>query len=177
MQLTNFNNSQWQNEDSLVVAFLYINFCTKMKCTLLYMVFCTKMKFRPLYMVFGGTGAGQHYPVGYLSLLSPQARGASVMSLMFQSVRKGICDEYMTIWGLRLRSSPAIFTGQGHINKVILFQSVCNLFQLVKKKFNFFCNFFAFFSSKKFQFFCNFFQFFEKNLASIYLSVFVLVSF
>ena len=142
MELTNFNNSQWQNEDSLPAAFLYINFCTKMKFPLLYMVFCTKMKFPPLYMVFGGTGAGQHYPVGYLSLLSPQARGASVMSLMFQSVRKGICDEYMTIWGLRLRSSPAIFTGQGHINKVILFQSVCNFFQ---KNLNFVSIFFIIF--------------------------------
>ena len=59
------------------------------------MDFCTKMKFSPLYMVFGGAGAGQHYLVGFISLLSPQARGASVMSLLFQSVRKGIFDESM----------------------------------------------------------------------------------
>ena len=59
--------------------------------------FCTKMKYPPLHMVFGGAGAGQHYLVALLSLLSPQARGASVMSLLFQSVRKGIRDEYMTI--------------------------------------------------------------------------------
>ena len=78
--------------------------------------FCTKMKFPPLYMIFRGTGAGQHYFVAFLSLLSPQARGASVMSLQFQSVCNGICDE---ISGPRLRSYQAIFTDQGHINKVI----------------------------------------------------------
>ena len=57
--------------------------------------FCTKMKFTPFYMIFRGTGAGQHYFVAFLSLLSPQARGASVMSLLFQRVLKGICDEFM----------------------------------------------------------------------------------
>ena len=59
--------------------------------------FCTKMKFPRLYMIFRGTGAGQHYFVAFLSLLSPQARGASVMSLLFQRVLKGICDEFMAI--------------------------------------------------------------------------------
>ena len=59
--------------------------------------FCTKMKFPRLYMIFRGTGAGQHYLVGFICLLSPQARGASVMSLLFQSVLKGIRDEYMAI--------------------------------------------------------------------------------
>ena len=59
--------------------------------------FCTKMKFSPFYMIFRGTGAGQHYFVAFLSLLSPQARGASVMSLLFQPVLKGICDEFMAI--------------------------------------------------------------------------------
>ena len=54
--------------------------------------FCTKMKFPPWYMIFRGIGASQHYLVGFLSLLSPQARGASVMSLLFQSVLKGIRD-------------------------------------------------------------------------------------
>ena len=81
--------------------------------------FCTKMKFHPFYMIFRWAGAGQHYLVGFISLLSPQARGASVMSLLFQSVRKGISDKFMAIWGPRLRSSPAISTGQGHINIVI----------------------------------------------------------
>jgi len=70
-------------------------------------------------MIFRGTGAGQLYFVASLSLLSPQARGASVMSLLFQHVLKGICDEFMAIWELRLRSCQAIFTGQGHINKII----------------------------------------------------------
>ena len=74
------------------------------------------MKFPPL--TFGGTGAGQHYLVGFLSLLSPQVRGALVF-LLFQSVRKGICDGYKANSGLRLRSYSAIFTGQGHINQVI----------------------------------------------------------
>ena len=59
--------------------------------------FCTKMKFSLFYMIFRGTGAGQHYFVAFLSLLSPQARGASVMSLLFQRVLKGICDEFMAI--------------------------------------------------------------------------------
>ena len=70
-------------------------------------------------MIFRGTGAGKHYFVAFLSLLSPQARGASVMSLLFQRVLKGIRDEYMAIRELKLRSCPAIFTSQGHINKVI----------------------------------------------------------
>ena len=87
--------------------------------------FCTKMKFPPLYMIFRGTGASQHYLVGFLSLLSPQARGASVMSLQFQSVCNGICDE---ISGPRLRSYPAIFTGQGHINKVFPVSECLKLF-------------------------------------------------
>ena len=59
--------------------------------------FCTKMKFPPLYIILGGAGAGQHYLVGFISLLSPQARGASVMSVLFQSVRKGISDKFMAI--------------------------------------------------------------------------------
>ena len=50
-----------------------------------------------VFMIFRGTGAGQHYFVAFLSLLSPQARGASVMSLLFQRVLKGICDEFMAI--------------------------------------------------------------------------------
>ena len=87
--------------------------------------FCTKMKFPPLYMIFRGTGDGQHYLVGFLSLLSPQARGASVMSLQFQSVCNGICDE---ISGPRLRSYQAIFTDQGHINKVIPVSECLKLF-------------------------------------------------
>ena len=101
--------------------------------------FCTKMKFPPFYMIFRGAGAGQHYLVGFISLLSPQARGASVMSLLFQSVRKGICDEYMAIWGLRLRSYPAIFTGQGQINKVIPVSECLYLvnFKILKKVWNF----------------------------------------
>ena len=87
--------------------------------------FCTKMKFPPLYMIFRGIGASQHYLVGFLSLLSPQARGASVMSLQFQSVCNGICDE---ISGPRLRSYQAIFTDQGHINKVIPVSECLKLF-------------------------------------------------
>ena len=47
--------------------------------------------------IFKGAGTGQLYLVGFISLLSPQARGASVMSLLFQSVLKGIRDEYMAI--------------------------------------------------------------------------------
>ena len=87
--------------------------------------FCTKMKFPPWYMIFRGIGASQHYLVGFLSLLSPQARGASVMSLQFQSVCNGICDE---ISGPRLRSYQAIFTDQGHINKVIPVSECLKLF-------------------------------------------------
>ena len=45
--------------------------------------FCTKMNFPPWYMIFRGIGASQHYLVGFLSLLSPQARGASLISDVF----------------------------------------------------------------------------------------------
>ena len=51
--------------------------------------FCTKMKFSPFYMIFRGTGAGQHYFVAFLSLLSPQARGASVVHLICQWMQDG----------------------------------------------------------------------------------------
>ena len=54
------------NEDSLPAAFFF----TK-KAGFLY-----KNEISPLNMVFEGAGAGQHYLVGFLSLLSPQARGA-----------------------------------------------------------------------------------------------------
>ena len=77
------------------------------------------MKFSLFYLIFRGIGAGQHYFVAFLSQLSLQARGASVMSLLFQSVHKGIRDEYIAIRELKLRSYPAIFTGQRHINKII----------------------------------------------------------
>ena len=73
-----------------------------------------------LYMISWGTGAGQDYLVGFLSLLSSQARGTSVKSSLFPSNHKGIFDESMAVWGPSLRSFPAIFTDHGHINKVIL---------------------------------------------------------
>ena len=77
-------------------------------------------------MNFGRAAAGQHYFVGFISLLSPQARGTSVKSWLFQSGRKGIFDESMVNWGPSLRSLPAIFTGQGHIYIVILIsECVC----------------------------------------------------
>ena len=77
-------------------------------------------------MNFGRAAAGQHYFVGFISLLSPQARGTSVKSWLFQSGRKGIFDESMVNWGPSLRSLPAIFTGQGHIDIVILIsECVC----------------------------------------------------
>ena len=43
------------------------------------------------------------------------------MSWLFQSIPKGMRYEFMGIWGLRLRSSPAIFTDQGQINRVVPF--------------------------------------------------------
>ena len=73
-----------------------------------------------LYMISWGTGAGQDYLVGFLRLLSSQARGTSVKSSLFPSSHKGIFDESMAVWGPSLRSFPAIFTDHGHINKVIL---------------------------------------------------------
>ena len=77
-------------------------------------------------MNFGRAAAGQHYFVGFISLLSPQARGTSVKSWLFQSGRKGIFDESMVNWGPSLRSLPAIFTGQGHIYIVIpISECVC----------------------------------------------------
>ena len=73
------------------------------------------------YMISWGTRASQDYLVGFLCLLSSQARGTSVKSSLFPSSHKGMFDESMAVWGPSLRSFPAIFTDHGHINKVILF--------------------------------------------------------
>ena len=70
-------------------------------------------------MISVGTGDCQHYFVHHLSSVSPQARGTSVKSTLIQSVRKGMLGKFMSFWGTWLRSSPAIFTGQGQINRVI----------------------------------------------------------
>ena len=87
--------------------------------TFFYTNFRTKMKFALLLMISWGTGGCQDDFVRFLSLLAPQTRGTSVMSSLFHSVRKGIRDEFVGIWGLRLRSSPAIFIDQGQISRVI----------------------------------------------------------
>ena len=116
-------------------------------------------------MIFRGTGAGQHYFVAFLSLLSPQARGASVMSLLFQPVLKGICDEFMAIWELRLRSCQAIFTGQGHINKIIpLSECLWNFFFRTYSDFRKFYDFRKFSDLRKIFRFLENFQIFGKFL-------------
>ena len=90
--------------------------CSKM--TFFYASFCTKMKFLLLFMISVGTGDCQHYFVHLLSCVSPQARGTSVKSTLIQSLPTGMHGEFMSVWGTRLRSSLAIFTGQGEINRI-----------------------------------------------------------
>ena len=126
-------------------------------------IFPKKICLNLFYMIFRGTGAGQHYFVAFLSLLSPQARGASVMYLLFQHVLKGICDEFKAIWELRLRSFQAIFTCQGHINKIF---PVSECLKLFFRKFFWFSEIFRF--TENFQIFGKFsdfwkiFRFWEK---------------
>ena len=87
--------------------------------TFFYTDFCTKMKFLLLFMISWGSDDCQNYFVRFFSLLSSQARGTSVMSSLFWSVLKGMCDEFVGIWKPRLRSSTAILTDQGQIIRVI----------------------------------------------------------
>ena len=115
---TNQNCKDWIRPGPLFPqAKTQMKICSKI--TFFYKNFCTKMKFLPLFMIFVGTGGCQDYFVCLLSCVSPQARGTSVKSRLIQSVRTGMHGKFMSVWGIRLRSSPAIITGQGQINRVI----------------------------------------------------------
>ena len=57
---------------------------------LFYTDFRTKMKYLLFFIISGGTGCCQDNFVRYLSMLSLQARGASVMSSLFRTVLKGM---------------------------------------------------------------------------------------
>ena len=92
-------------------------------------VFCTKMKIPPLFMIFGGTGAD------FLSLLSPQARVASVICPYCSKVS---AKEYVmdirpiqgSDWDLTQLSSQA----RGTSIKSFLFQSVSEKFEIFGKR-------------------------------------------
>ena len=86
--------------------------------TLFYTGFRTKMKYLLFFIISGGTGCCQDNFVRYLSMLSLQARGASVMSSLFRTVLKGMHGNFAGVWRPRLTSSPDVFTSKGHINRV-----------------------------------------------------------